>query len=1129
MLSQDGTSDLEQLLVVVCQDPDGDEVCPVDLDPDVVLKACQNLVVEEGRYDSTYNPHDVQDRDDLGSVPPYGPNLNSSDFLTYAFHRVPLSLPLSNPNSVSRKFWPPHFLRPDPPPFGYGPGHRFDSRPPGSHGFHHHGRHYGRPHDYPLGRPPPPGFPPPPLMNLSSGAPPQPTNRLGGPPLPSFPHPPPPNPPPPGISPPVSGTTTPPTPPGNPDPLSDTPPSPPLRIADADSPSICSSSTSPLPPSSPVLRPPSPVIRSLHIPPPPSTPSWARPLPPSLFAGPAWTRRRQLRFSHLSVQEYCEKLRWTPQVSHCFAAKICLLFLSHLDIQEQAVPDRSSTFSGDGMSWRTDDLRTLPSLELALTNSMFRSVRNFADSFWIYNVQRSCSQMAACQDRKLIAALANFLGFPGKTSLGFERWLRRFNTTSHIIWSEATLLPAFWSVNDRRRTAKPNWAYPIKLQFHDESRLVTCFFGLDRILLPSVSDLLPTWGTELVPWAEGFLSGDACASFFSHMSSIPLLSSMLEQLPEEITTKILWRLVNSVKSHCLEYIYSSSFLDYSTLCLNLAELIHLLQDSNCHDMCGKIVCSLLYPGFSPSFVSDARLWKVVERLMARGANIGLPFRAAMLAQKWHDMVQLIECGFNPGTDSLALVLAESPYTRHSPSLDLCHALVDQGADVNANYQDSRYQNWLITPLIAACIPGEPALINWLLSAKANVNTIPTREDHNKIPQASCSDGQASGDFQLQKTSSPSTNTELKPVGIHSRPKEDPVPEKIWYSTPLIEACARGHGMIFGALIAAGANVNAVMKPYVGRFGTALVAACAEECENICWILLHDRTIDITTATWRILRARPKYLKSLDALHVPVYTNPLVTAASNCLHNICRELIERGADVNAIPLDKTGEFHTEGTALIKASAGGHLDVCKLLVKHGADVNIVVPEAAHYPTALFAAARHDRLPAIGWLLSQGAGINKLLLSRFPDFCDWILDSKDTKIIPLWLFAEESGNDTEDTDDVPITSVHNADDHGMISAELASRLFSLGIRVNQDAIRSEGSIESTEPLLALECGSKLSDEIPERTSQQAGSVNQRVMFGFLTEVIFGKHGNETRSYNLVSTLSCLDFDVPQNPGSG
>lgn len=738
--------------------------------------------------------------------------------------------------------------------------------------------------------------------------------------------------------------------------------------------------------------------------------------------------------------------------------------------------------------------------------------------------------MAVCQDKKLIAALANFLGFPGKTSLGFERWLRRFTTKSHIIWNEDTLLPAFWSVNDRRRTAKLDWIPPNKLQFHGESRLVTCFFGLDRILLPSVSDILLTWGTELISWAEEFLSGDACALFFSHMSSIPLLSSMLKQLPEEITTNILWRLVNSVKTHRLEHIYRSSFLDYSTLCLNLAELIHLLQDSNRDDMYGEIVCSLLYPGFSQpsSFVSDGRLWKLVKKLLARGANIGLPFRAALLAQEWHDMVQLIECGFNPGTDSLALILAESPYTRNSPPLDLCHALVDQGADVNANYRDSRYESWHITPLIAACIRGEPALISWLLSVRANVNTKPMRKNHNRILHASYSDGQASGDFQLQKADSPSRNTELKPVGIHSRPKEDSVSEKIWYSTPLIEACARGHEEICEALIAAGANVNAVMKPYIGRFGTALVAACAHTNQDISWILLDDPTIDITMATWRILRARPSNLKSLDSLYVPVYTNPLVTAASSGFHNICRELIERGADVNAVPLDKTGEFHTEGTALIKASACSHLAVCKLLVKHGADVNIVVPEAAHYPTALFAAAMHDRLPAVKWLLSQGAEINKLLLSRFPDFCDWILDSMDTmadddEIIPPRLFAKESDNDTEDTDEVSSIGVNDAEGHGMISAELASRLFSLGILVNRDAISSEGSIQSTEPLSALERGSELSDGIPKRASQQAGSVNQRVIFGFLTEVILGKHGNETRSYNLVSTLSCLDFDVP------
>jgi hypothetical protein len=334
MLAQDGTSDLEQLLVAVCQDPDGDEVLPVDLDPDVILKACQNLVVEEGRYDSTCNPHDVQDRDDLGSVPPHGPNRNSSDFFTYAFHRVPSPLRPSSPNYVSLRFRSP------------------DSPPP---------------------RPPPP-------LNLSSGPPPPPTNWPGGPPPGPGPGPDGPiiivpssrsdtaareriirnyrmsrrsttippgicssSPPPSRTSPPRSGITTPQTPPRISDPPSGTT-TPPTPLG------IRSSSASPLPPPSPVLRPPSLVLRSLHIPPPRSTSNWARPLPPSLFAGPAWTRRRQLRFSHLSVQEYCERLRWTPEVSHCFAAKICLLFLSHLEIQEQAVPNRSSTFPRDEVS-----------------------------------------------------------------------------------------------------------------------------------------------------------------------------------------------------------------------------------------------------------------------------------------------------------------------------------------------------------------------------------------------------------------------------------------------------------------------------------------------------------------------------------------------------------------------------------------------------------------------------------------------------------------------------------------------------------------------------------------------------------------------------------------------------------
>lgn len=62
----------------------------------------------------------------------------------------------------------------------------------------------------------------------------------------------------------------------------------------------------------------------------------------------------------------------------------------------------------------------------------------------------------------------------------------------------------------------------------------------------------------------------------------------------------------------------------------------------------------------------------------------------------------------------------------------------------------------------------------------------------------------------------------------------------------------------------------------------------------------------------------------------------------------------------------------------------------------------------------------MAVIKWLLDQGAEINKLLLSRFPYFCDQILNIRDIvaqeeQTIPLWLFAEESDHDKESLDDL------------------------------------------------------------------------------------------------------------------
>jgi hypothetical protein len=169
----------------------------------------------------------------------------------------------------------------------------------------------------------------------------------------------------------------------------------------------------------------------------------------------------------------------------------------------------------------------------------------------------------------------------------------------------------------------------------------------------------------------------------------------------------------------------------------------------------------------------------------------------------------------------------------------------------------------------------------------------------------------------------------------------------------------------------------------------------------------------------------------------------------------------------------------------------------------------------------------MAAIKWLLDQGAEINKVLLSEFRGFCGHVLNISDIaaeeeQTLPLWLFAEESDHDTEDPDNSSHLGSNTADLQGRISEKLAWRLSRLGIIVNQDAIRTEGSIESMESLPASDFGSKLGDGLPEIASQKGGNMYQRVMFGFLTKLILRRHGNERRCYNLVSTFIYLDFDV-------
>lgn len=809
LLARDGNADVEQLLVIVCQDLENDGISPVDIDPETILKACQNLVVQEGEY----LPH--------GDFPPS----------------------------------PPRARTPQPPP-----SRRAD--------------------------------PPPPLL---------PRNWLGGPPPP----------------PPSMRTRPPPGP----------PPPPPTDYSDPN-----------------WVRPHSRHGHHLGHGPPRLPFPWPQATgdPRSRSHQKMVNTRSRFRFAHLSVQEYCETVQWTQYVAHNFAAKICLLVLLQPEEQFADVPP-----------WRHTFPRPYPVLPVIL--------RDFADSSWIYHTQICCNSEVISQDKRLVALVTRFLGFPGETSAAFGRWQLRFSWTSHY---DPSLRPAFWSIERNQKSVgvirrlplalfSPPTPFPTAVfDFRSQSSLVVCFFGLDRIFFSRTDDNIavpllisdPSWDLSKATW------------LFSHFSTTRMLRAILEPLVQrdaQQANKLLWDLVYSIQSHPLAPIYETYFPDYSSLCLTLAELVHLLGVSDCVEMCGIIASFLLYPPFSKtrfSTESNGRAKQAFSKIMSLGANINHSLRVALRRRHWQDILWLIERGALPDPDALAQILKDTCYPSHIedfPPLDVCQLLIERGVDVNANICDK--EGWQYPPIITASIGGRVALAQLLVEAGANVNAILLN----------------SGRMPPNNLGVSNSNSELHADSDDSRPSNS---GEVGYGTALIAACARGHVEICRLLLKHGADAQPKLEPKACGFGTALVAACAYNHPNICKILLeHD--VDVTTMTWRIL----KPWKGCKVKLLP--TNALITAASNGNLESCRLLFARGADANAISLDETNLFTTHCTALISAASNGHIEVCNLLLDEGSDVNLVV-SSAKYPTALIMAASRGYMGICELLLNYGADVNFFL---------------------------------------------------------------------------------------------------------------------------------------------------------
>jgi hypothetical protein len=184
----------------------------------------------------------------------------------------------------------------------------------------------------------------------------------------------------------------------------------------------------------------------------------------------------------------------------------------------------------------------------------------------------------------------------------------------------------------------------------------------------------------------------------------------------------------------------------------------------------------------------------------------------------------------------------------------------------------------------------------------------------------------------------SCSAELDPLRSQSR---NPADERS-IDIALFEAAKAGDLTSIGALLRAGANVNAALP----GDGSPLIAGAGGGHLEAVRLLL-DRGADP---------------------NLPVLNdgNALIAAARNGHSEVVALLLERGARINDIvPMDET--------ALIQACASGHLNVVRLLVNRGADVNLAAYSGGpngEWRTPLKMARRGNYADVVALLLAAGA---------------------------------------------------------------------------------------------------------------------------------------------------------------
>ncbi|XP_023236163.1 serine/threonine-protein phosphatase 6 regulatory ankyrin repeat subunit B-like [Centruroides sculpturatus] len=198
-----------------------------------------------------------------------------------------------------------------------------------------------------------------------------------------------------------------------------------------------------------------------------------------------------------------------------------------------------------------------------------------------------------------------------------------------------------------------------------------------------------------------------------------------------------------------------------------------------------------------------------------------------------------------------------------------------------------------------------------------------------------------------------------------------------YRTPLQIAASNGHAECVKLLIDRGADLNAK-----DRFDATAVHLAADCGHHNCLKLLLDAGAECCTPT--------KYSKKgcYTASPYPGGTTPLHLAAAHSYVECVKELIQYGADYNAV--DERGR-----TSLYIAAEAGYADCVLTLLRNAVGKDILsLPGLETGNTPLHFCVKHGMVECVSELLDHGSDVNHRNYARFSPLHFAVSYNPDTK---------------------------------------------------------------------------------------------------------------------------------------